>query len=735
MKNSRRGQEGIALLFVVFAFVVILGAITIVAIQIYGAQRTTDASLRSAMLDEACKAGVDIGIELLWNAYVQSRGGSPGPLNTYQEFLMNHPDWMDGDAPWEVGEPIIPYDFGVGGVQITDLTITRVGDPTGFDFVIDVRAEAAGEARAATQTVRISGAQFQGFQYAVLANNVNCIMCHAEVTSLGMTLNTDPDLYGTFDRVKVASLQSLLFRLNTADSRVAGTLYTRGNVLDEHGNPVSAAQLSSSTLRGYRFCPSTGYIEQDEAGQPFQTPLEDADRDENGVPEPRANLYKDYPLDPSLQSDGMLPDIFPAPFPDLNENRLVDDDEFELISNTLGGSIQGGVVYGVPQGDLYEAAELPASSNEALTQLANSSVYDGNLILVGTDANPIVLDGDVAINGDLVLHGKVKGWGRLMVRGNTYITGDVTYADAPGQFGVAADGTENGLAVVSGGSILMGDYLTIRGKNHTQNTDKYPNSSYSAQVRQAHKTRDWTLDGVTQTMQYGYFDPGMVDPGGIFPTMIDNNGNEVPRTGQQFSFTQSELMLFNILELEKAVADPNYTPRFYGLRDSQPDSVYIYHKPPDEHAVRYDESGGGVQLLPEFMISQGYPLEILDRATFHYMNPSSNWISEDTLRQIWWNDEQQRPSSGAPFRFDGLLYSNNAIFQIVRSRVRHGSYTDGKMHIRGAVIAPDLGVLAPGSDKVGDKSFYLLYVQRFMELEDTTRVSFRRRVFRFRPAS
>jgi hypothetical protein len=241
-----------------------------------------------------------------------------------------------------------------------------------------------------------------------------------------------------------------------------------------------------------------------------------------------------------------------------------------------------------------------------------------------------------------------------------------------------------------------------------------------------------TKNGDTQNLQYGYFDPGVVDANGIVDTMIDASGNTVTRTGQQFSFTQSELMLFNIMEVEKAVQDPNYRPRFYGLRDSQPNNVFTYHKPPDEHAVRYDEGGGGVKLLPDYLLHMGYDLSVMDDAAYHYMNPDGNWISEDILRQIWWNDEQTRSSSGDPVKFDGLLYSNNAIFTIARSRVRHGSYTDGKMLIRGAIICPDLGVLAPGSNSSGNESFKLLYdnrVRRFWAPEDTTQVAFQRLVY------
>jgi hypothetical protein len=108
-------------------------------------------------------------------------------------------------------------------------------------------------------------------------------------------------------------------------------------------------------------------------------------------------------------------------------------------------------------------------------------------------------------------------------------------------------------------------------------------------------------------------------------------------------------------------------------------------------------------------------------------------MSESQLRQIWWNDEQTRPSSGRPLQFDGLLYSNNAIFALARSNVRHKSNTWGQMKIRGSVICPDLGVLAPGKDDTTVRTDVNMYYDRrvssFFQIEDTSLASFRRLVY------
>jgi len=352
--------------------------------------------------------------------------------------------------------------------------------------------------------------------------------------------------------------------------------------------------------------------------------------------------------------------------------------------------------------------------------LSNDGFYDGNLILVGTADDPINISGSVAIDGDVVLAGPIKGDGQLLVRGNTYVVGDVTYADGA-KFGEAADGTENAFALVSGGNIMMGDYLTVRGVNHTgRNGEQFPDwSKYSIDVRTKNKSGTDTVSGSTQTLKYGYMDEFSVDPNAEI-----NTG----RPGTQFSFAMSELQLFNMMELNKAKADANYKPRFYGLREGQPNSIWVFDSTKannEEHSVKYNYKG--TYTLAEYVTAFGLNPDILTRAAYQYLNPKGNWMSETTLRNIWYNDEMTRPSSGRPFKFDGLLYSNNSVFSISRSKTRHKSNALGKMDLRGGVIASDLGIFVPE----GFNLYYDPRVERFIQLRDQSVVTYRRLAFYF----
>ena len=727
MDKARRHQEGMAMVIVILAAIIVLGAVAAVTHSVHREKQMTDHAVVETQLDEACKAGVDMGIEQIWNQYIVGNGNTTGNYASYRVFLNgvvpNNEDVngngqqdedetdLNGDGTFDIAGPTTlvdenePYQLP-SGPELVEITLARTDDVTGTSVLITSTSRLANRTRTVTQSIRVGGEIFQGFAFAILANNINCILCHAEILSLGLETNTDPALYGSFNRVKVAALESLMVRSGSdhfgAHSKVAGTVYTRGTIYNQSGYQYNASSLASSTMRSFDFSSENGKLTQDGAGNTSLGPFANAGTDANGDLEQFANLYINYPTEEDEMTDGDLPTSFPSPYPDENGDRYVNDDEFVPIMNSADGTISGGVAYGIPSGSTYADPALPASSNDAMANLSTTGSYDGNLILVGTEENPIEIDGSVAINGDLVIQGPVKGWGQLKVRGNTYVTGDVTYADAAGEFGVAEDGAQNGLAVTSGGSIILGDYLTIWAKNDPYTSNMW----YEEWIDMREETK--TNYCRSTPKEVGYFDDGVVDEGWT---------SAAGETA--VSFSTSELMLFNAMEHQKAEADPTYTPRYYQIRTTQP--VYEYTGS-GQDAMRY--SDWGVETISD-----------LENAAVHSLSPNDYWLSEDQLRIFWHNDEMTRPSSGRPLQFDGLLYSNNSIFCVTHSNQYHNSNTLGKMIVRGGIVCADLGIFVPGPDNytTGDalKLYYDPRVEDFLRVEDTTQVEFARTVFRY----
>ena len=100
-----------------------------------------------------------------------------------------------------------------------------------------------------TRVWAIEPPPWDGLDFALLANNVNCIMCHTEVDSAQRVYNQDPSLYGTFDRTRVGSIESFQFR-NNPDSEIAGTLYIGGSA-ESVTFPAPAAATWNVLVHGY----------------------------------------------------------------------------------------------------------------------------------------------------------------------------------------------------------------------------------------------------------------------------------------------------------------------------------------------------------------------------------------------------------------------------------------------------------------------------------------------------
>lgn len=759
----RRNNEGMALVFSMIAIIVIAGLLGTVMVRMQSAKKNTDDAVNMIVLEEAAQAGIDMAVKELWRSYIESSGNTTGNWASYRSYLDNNlgipinedlnfngekdedevgngngqfetlPANMDyrGKLLFEDPRPIVDPETGRTLATLESVYVARYDETQVSWLTVRATATIGERSKTAVQVFEIGANSEDLFQFAFITNNATCIFCHADIKSLPLEYNNNPSHYGDFDRVKIASLESLLIRENEADSTVAGSIYTRGKVYKKNGSLFTPSSLASADFKAAQISQENGKIIQDSYGNMSMTNLQDAGVDENGHLEQFASLYKDYPTNPEEQTDGSLPTTFPPPYPDVDEDRYVDDEEFnaavesangsidfEFGQEDTSGSISAGVAYGVPHGTVFSGDALPTDSNGALDDLGTDGVYDGNLILVGTNDDPIRINKTVAVNGDLVIKGKVQGDGVIYARGNAYIVGDTTYADDV-DFGVNEQGETNAFALAAGGSIVMGDYLTVRAVNHSaRDNDLFPTwSKYSIHYRDEHRSGTDYKNGTTETLNYGYFDPYSVDA-----------GEETPgRQGQQYSFTQSELTLFNKLELDRAVADPDYVPRFYGLRESQPDNIYIWDMKQspsgkEEHSVTYVYPG--VNRLDEYIIDKGYSEDILDRAAFHYLNPQSNWMSEETLRKIWFADEMSR-SRGDEFKFDGLLYSNNSIFAIVSSYGRHKSNKEGKMTIRGGLVSADLGIFSPG----GLDFLYDPRVERFLTVRDEQNVTLARTAF------
>lgn len=753
--NRSRGQAMVAVV-VVSALVLALGSAMI------GLASVNTERARSGRLEESLAYGARSGVTqakfLFWERYMSwlAAGNLPvgwpaqGDLGLARQYLSNElsgvitaAEDLDNGETLEVLRMVL----GPGTVDSTEVRGERVwvvvtarrDDPNNRETFVTIRSTATSwdpatgnraariaaglpaDQRVNETVFRFGGPIFNGFDFALLANAINCTFCHAEIDNSHRMYNTDPTKYGTFDRVKVACLESLEMR-GDPRSRIAGTLYVNGTVVDASGNPLApngagpwgGSGTGASGLKSAGFDASGKILESGASTNPESrltvTNFVDSPKDGSGnYNAPLGNFYKDYPTDPAQQIDGPVPEKFPVVVKDSNFDRQIDDGEWSnhvAAGNGFDGTITGGVARVVLPKDgsvPYTHTRLPigngASGVPENAVLPAGGTTNQNVILVGTRANPIVINGKVAIDGDAVISGYVKGTGQLLVRGNLYIEGDLAYADGTDgsgnrTFGVASDGTQNAVAYAAGGSILHGSYLWGDGRANgnqgdlavTGQGDEAPaNARVGMPVQQA---------GWWNRTEWGRSMPNF------------NNGLKQPTTGSTGTPNVGYIA--------------NYVPRFYTFQ--QNGTVWLYgpnnlHNDWTGAKTRWanDAASGG------FWVGDGrddgYQTNASKKLTqmgadvpASYItmswDPKNNWISQSTLRQMQRNAESDRENSTAlgpwageaagerKYKLDGLFYTSNAIMFMARVRGINDS-GNGQIEFNGSVVAADTGILSP----------------------------------------
>ena len=649
-------------------------------------------------LKAASESAVQLAAHHLWSRFLQLRMGEPGSLTEFRAYLdslgiadsgagAGAPDAAFTDVLSLAGFADDPdHREPLEGVVLEELGVSR-GDHDGGTRIFvrattaDVRGALAGERRreSAQWAFAVDGGEWEGLEYVLLANNVNCIMCHARIDSADRFYNEDPALYGTFDRVKVGTLEELLLR-SKADSTIAGTLHLSGRAINKKGDPIT--NWAAQTLKSLLF-DSEGKVVEDAWGDPSLADLVPAP-----IGEALHNLYLDYGSDELGMVDGHLPEVFPPAFPDnggtgpdaddaLANNRLVDPSEFLAVAETAGGSLTGGTISVVPHG----GTAIPGPDGEFAPNADSlASSTEGHVVLVGTEENPIVLDGTIAIHGDAILKGYVKGEGSLYVSGNVYVPSDLQYLDGVDEFGartfgVGSDGTENFLSLASGGSVMIGDPFT--GKKGPASGDESGLFNFVLSELALFNRGEWMR---TQPM--------------------------LPGPGEDIASPETWTAV------NPNYMGPDYVPRYYSLTDGGTIPIYNQegHYDPasgswvgNEHSSKWKK---GNTLAhpgdPTDPILYGPDGESI--AAIHALTSMDGWFPEETLRSYMTAGTEDR--STGPLHVDAVLYSNNSIFGLVPRK----STMRGQMILNGAILAADVGLLVPG--RKGQGGLFLNYDSR-----------------------
>lgn len=717
-----RKQAGIALVSALIFMVIVVILLSIATTSALNNRRNASDVLRTSQAQFTAEAGLEAALVKVWHEIRWSEAWVRAPKETQN--MTTYSSMLDAIG-LAVGRSIsanrvMPdgsrYDYVVrregnksdagGNLQAIFLEVTSTGTlPDGQTT------------RVLRQKMEIRR-DFFPFDFAILTNNAECTFCHLEIKSLeAMKGNPTPSDSSTWwPRAKVGVLESLIMRTGDDGGIIHGSVLSRGIIRREDDTAVET-QLKTTFVPGT----SDGRI-KDVSPTAQVRPTKVDCRSAPADCRIKQNFYLNYPTDSELgpfggkPPDGLLPEDFPLPISDSNGNRKIDDNEW---NSTLSSSIAG-QSDDYPRGSLKAVATLgpdpnnlswpsgPASTFSTNDQLRALGLTQQDVILDGANT-PIEVSGTVFINGDLIIRGKVRGNGTIIARGNVYVLGDLTYDCASlGCDYKYPNGKPDAsppvpplpkLSLISVGNTLVGDYLTV---------DTWRNTSIDLldlNPKYIQGTLTFCKSGNNASSDSCSHIREDEDP----PTRLIRP-----------NLTLTEIANYNQSELVKALralrANQPYIPRFYTYGE---DVIYFSTSPPgsgnnqkcERIPRRYDDfystiSAGAIVYDCSTVTTPGaepvaltltqaevdWLLNPLNHAKYE-VNPTR--IAPGEIKKLWVQSVTGRfVGREGSLRTDGLLYSANAIFSIAHPD-NNGAATSGKWDLRGSVVAPDLGILAP----------------------------------------
>lgn len=493
--RRRRVERGSALLYALVFIAVIAAVSSAVLGYSMTASKASRSHVQRGALRGIAECGMMQAVHDVWDVYLSSALSSPTKAAGAGGTAAIYAKWLNGKgllASATGAAAVTTYapaawssqtSFGNKlNVTLCSWSVASGTTPKQVFLQINATAQTASTANGG-DSVTLSGlyvvgaAPWPGLQFALLTNSVTCIVCHAHIDNAARVFNHNSANKGTFPGARVASLENLMVRTTYSggdDTTIAGTLFANGNVFSSEtganvppGNTGSALSSAGTGVTFYQIDPTSGNIVEGWSGSSGTlTPVSPYAQDAmaSSPVQPNQNLYLNYPT--SNQPDGPVPQSFPPAIADVNGtgSKLVSNADWTSAVQNATGTLTAYNPLVVNYGSSTSATTLPTPGGSATTFGSSSGTStEASVVLVGTASNPITINGTVAFGGDVILQGVIQGTGELLVRGNLYVVGDVTYNDGTSggnrTFGVQSNGNQNAIAYAAGGNVIMGNWI------------------------------------------------------------------------------------------------------------------------------------------------------------------------------------------------------------------------------------------------------------------------------------
>jgi hypothetical protein len=380
MINKMKNESGMAMA-VVIPLLLLISFLGIVAVMNSNTYIDIAGSVkRNSQSFYVAEAGLERAVnEYIWgNFYDENSSPMTNPF-TWLENLTDSAFYQD-----------VP----MGNDGSYTVKVTEVNNPGARSPYIDCRdvtLEATGKANGGSEIVTLTATMRFGilpsgvFDYAYFINHFGW---WAGFSSGGAIANGNVRANGHFDLLSGNFTGNGNPRLNPITGEVVdgGGVYAGGYVFPTNGTGYQGMAADSVNRHSYA---GTDKSQDDKALLDMPNLNDPADLDGDGIVD-ELNPYYIGLANGSYGADAGKVGV------DKNGNGLLDATEV-LVTGTYGD----------------DAGET------------------GNLALVGTDANPIIITGTVAVTKNLAIKGTIKGQGSFYVGRNTYVGSQVKYLNAP----------------------------------------------------------------------------------------------------------------------------------------------------------------------------------------------------------------------------------------------------------------------------------------------------------------
>jgi len=405
--RQKRSEKGV-ILFIVLTITLIAG---IIVSSMLATAHTAIRSVRKWRDDDECMLLAQSAMEKAkWDLYEAFRSyfDSPPLARTTLKF-----PWFDRYSDTWIGRTN-PYrapqeeDFEGGNIWVTIADVQTVSNECRA-VLLKVRAEKNGMTRRITELVRYELAPSHIFDYAYFINNFgwfwgSSIYAHGEVRSNG----NFSFQYGP--KVNGDAYAAVNPDLN-ADGTISGS-WNNWSLSDYYSRASNRQRPGNPPFSGYEGEWPMGY---------------------DGDPDRYQRV-----------------DRLEMPY-------LGDLSDYIYLANLLNGHIRQGNTTIVDK--VYDGNGPDGVAG---------TPDDGTLVLVGTNAHPISIDGPVVVTGDVIIKGKVTGQGTIYAGRNIYIVGNIEYVDPPSwphpdsnpENTARRNRTKDLLGLAAKGNIILGNYLS-----------------------------------------------------------------------------------------------------------------------------------------------------------------------------------------------------------------------------------------------------------------------------------